>query len=76
MRAHFFLRALGKKCIRDWPHVFIGGTRTIGYVDHGKTTLTQANSEVLRINAVASVVSIIAIQFGVYEIMKGLMYGP
>ena len=34
----------GKKFIRDKPHVNIG---TIGHVDHGKTTLTQAISKVL-----------------------------
>lgn len=37
-------RNFAKKFIRDKPHVNIG---TIGHVDHGKTTLTQAISKVL-----------------------------
>lgn len=36
--------AAGDKFIRDKPHVNIG---TIGHVDHGKTTLTQAITKVL-----------------------------
>ena len=36
--------AAGDKFIRDKPHVNIG---TIGHVDHGKTTLTQAITRVL-----------------------------
>ena len=36
--------AAGDKFVRDKPHVNIG---TIGHVDHGKTTLTQAITKVL-----------------------------
>ncbi|KAL3791463.1 hypothetical protein ACHAW5_008082 [Stephanodiscus triporus] len=36
--------AAGEKFLRDKPHVNIG---TIGHVDHGKTTLTQAITKVL-----------------------------
>lgn len=41
---YFAPPAASKKYIRDKPHINIG---TIGHVDHGKTTLTQAITKVL-----------------------------
>lgn len=42
---HFVLRGFAAEAyIREKPHVNIG---TIGHVDHGKTTLTQAITKVL-----------------------------
>ena len=43
-----------EKFVRDKPHINVG---TIGHVDHGKTTLTAAISEVLSKKGLAETVA-------------------